>query len=375
MDNNFIMSKLEEKGLDKRFRDNPEAVRRICSLIKSDLEQRSGMTIEEVLEKIDFVGIDGIRRNDFYSINEDGSLSVKLKTDAKKIGEDVQRSDNTQIFSIGKENDELVITESNEEFAQRFGKTIASTGLKFSVFNKNGLEIQRKDVSQSVVVDASIGINSCLDAFHISNFDRNQWQMSPVTEINLQRSRDLATEYYTVEQSKDSRILAFDRDRIISLNRNGIDPEQTYRRLNGSLDGQVKRGGIPNFAPEHFSNHLRGYSDYAAEFYAKYTDEEWADAIQRVYEDLADKSREFRETLFESAKTDKTLSAIVKKLDLVRTSRDEAQSMESWGMGHIVRVEDLQRVYEGVNDKELRTILGRIIETSREANEKEADER
>lgn len=379
MDNNFIMSKLEERGLDKRFRDNPEAIRRICSLIESDLEQNEGKSIEEVLERFDFIRNDGVRSNNAYSINEDGSLSIKLKTDDRRTLDDVSRTDSTLIFSMG-ENDDLTITESNEIFSRIGENMIGSTNVKFSVFNKNGLEMKRKEVSQDISAKGNAsyyGISSYSSFFNgLHRFSLDAVQYGPLREIDLSRGPNLATEYYEVQQSNDTRILAYDRDRIISEHRNGIKPIQVYRQLNGNLYGQVQRGAIPNYAPENNPSRLRGYSEYTADFYANQTDEERETTIQKVYEDLSDKSRPFRETLFERAETDKTLQAIVKRLDLIRTSRVEAQSMRAWGLGDIVKVEDLQRVYEGVNDKELRTVLGRIIETSREANEyKETDAR
>ena len=60
-------------------------------------------------------------------------------------------------------------------------------------------------------------------------------------------------------------------------------------------------------------------------------------------------------------------------LDLVRTTNDrEANLMKSWG---IVKVADLEKAYRNVSDKELRSTMQTIIETSKEANkQKESDE-
>ena len=38
--------------------------------------------------------------------------------------------------------------------------------------------------------------------------------MSPVTETVLERGADLATEHYCVQESKDSKILAFEKGKI-----------------------------------------------------------------------------------------------------------------------------------------------------------------
>ena len=383
----FIMSLLEEKGLDKRFRDNPEAVSQICSLIIRDIEQKNGKSLQNsgrdeieetarrVLEGYDYVGNDGIRHENVYSINEDGSFSVKHKTDVRKSSVDVSRSDSEQIFSIGKVKGDLIVTESWEYISQTRDHTYASTGVRFDVFNSNGLEIQLREVSQSVNVDTAIGINNSVDAFNAIGRSGVKGEMSPVTETVLDRGSDLATEHYCVQESKDSRTLAFEKGRIISENRSqdGIGNQMPIcYSLGGHPTGQTKRGVMPNFPPQNRPGHLMGYSDYMAESYAKQTDEERDAAIQSIYDISATQSKAFRETLFDSAKTNPALQEVVEKLDLVRTTNEnDARLMRTWG---IVKVADLERVYERVSDKELRSTIQTIIEASKEANrQKETD--
>lgn len=383
----FIMSLLEEKGLDKRFRDNPEAVSQICSLIIRDIEQKNGKSLQNsgrdeieetarrVLEGYDYVGNDGIRHENVYSINEDGSFSVKHKTDVRKSSVDVSRSDSEQIFSIGKVKGDLIVTESWEYISQTRDHTYASTGVRFDVFNSNGLEIQLREVSQSVNVDTAIGINNSVDAFNAFGRSGVKGEMSPVTETVLDRGSDLATEHYCVQESKDSRTLAFEKGRIISENRSqdGIGNQMPIcYSLGGHPTGQTKRGVMPNFPPQNRPGHLMGYSDYMAESYAKQTDEERDAAIQSIYDISATQSKAFRETLFDSAKTNPALQEVVEKLDLVRTTNEnDARLMRTWG---IVKVADLERVYERVSDKELRSTIQTIIEASKEANrQKETD--
>ena len=383
----FIMSLLEEKGLDKRFRDNPEAVSQICSLIIRDIEQKNGKSLQNsgrdeieetarrVLEGYNYVGNDGIRHENVYSINEDGSFSVKHKTDVRKSSVDVSRSDSEQIFSIGKVKGDLIVTESWEYISQTRDHTYASTGVRFDVFNSNGLEIQLREVSQSVNVDTAIGINNSVDAFNAFGRSGVKGEMSPVTETVLDRGSDLATEHYCVQESKDSRTLAFEKGRIISENRSqdGIGNQMPIcYSLGGHPTGQTKRGVMPNFPPQNRPGHLMGYSDYMAESYAKQTDEERDAAIQSIYDISATQSKAFRETLFDSAKTNPALQEVVEKLDLVRTTNEnDARLMRTWG---IVKVADLERVYERVSDKELRSTIQTIIEASKEANkQKETD--
>lgn len=385
--NDFIMSLLEEKGLDKRFRDNPEAVSQISSLIIRDIEQKNGKflqnsgineieeTARRVLEGYDYVGNDGIRHDNVYSINEDGSFSVKHKTDVTRSSVDVSRADSEQIFSIGKEKGDLIVTESSEYISQTQDDTYASTGVKFNVFNSNGLEIQSRDVSQSINVDTAIRITNSVDAFNAISRSGVKWKMSPVTETVLDRGSDLATEHYCVQESKDSRILAFEKDKIISENRSKdaiSNPMPICYSLGGHTTGKTKRGVMPNFPPQYRPDHLMGYTDYMAESYAKQTDDERDVAIQRAYEESATESKAFRETLFDSAKTNPALQEVVEKLDLVRTTNEnDARLMRTLG---IVKVADLERVYKGVSDKELRSTIQTIIETSKEVNkQKETD--
>ena len=379
--NDFIMTLLEEKGLDKRFRDNPEAVSQICSLVIRDIEQKNGKSLQNsgrkeieetarrVLEGYDNVGNDGIRHDNVYSINEDGSFSVKHKTDVRRSSVDVSRADSEQIFSLGKEKGDLIVTESSEYISQTQDHTYASTGVKFNVFNSNGLEIQSRNVSQSVNVDTAIRINNSVDAFNAIGRSGVKWEMSPVTETVLDRGSDLATEHYCVRESKDSRILAFEKGKIISENRSQdaiSDPMPICYSLGGNTTGQTKRGVMPNFPPQYRPGHLMGYTDYMAESYAKQTDEERDAAIQSVYDVSTTQSKAFRETLFDSAKTNPALQEVVEKLDLVRTTNEnDARLMTTLG---IVKVADLERVYEGVSDKELRSTIQTIIETSKEAN-------
>lgn len=108
------------------------------------------------------------------------------------------------------------------------------------------------------------------------------------------------------------------------------------------------------------------YTDYTAESYAKQTEEERNVAIQSVYKLSATQSKAFRETLFDSAKTNPALQEVVEKLDLVRTTNEnDERLMKTLG---IVTVADLERVYAGVSDKELKSTMQAIIRTSKEAN-------
>ena len=386
--NDFIMSLLEEKGLDKRFRDNPEAVSQICSLIIGDIEQRNGKSLQNsgrdeieatasrVLEGFDSVGSDGVRHDNVYTINEDGSLSVKHKTEVTRSDVSVSRANSEQIFSIGKEKDELIVTTSSDYISQTDDHTYARTGVRFNVFNSNGLEIQSRDVSQSIDVETSVGIHSVGDAFHAISRSNVESEMTPVTETLLERGSDLATEHYCVQESNNTRILAFEKGSIINAYRNKdsiSNPMPICYDLGGRPTGQTKRGVMPNYSPQYKPGHLMGYSDYMAESYAQQTDEERAASINSVYEDSSTRSSAFRQTLFDEAKTNPSLQQVVENLDLVRTTNDrEANLMKSWG---IVKVADLEKAYRNVSDKELRSTMQTIIETSKEANkQKESDE-
>lgn len=379
--NDLIMTLLEEKGLDKRFRENPEAVRQICSLVARDIEEKNGKSlqnsgrdeIEETARRIlgqrDYTGNNGIRPDNVYTVGEDGTLSVRHKTDVRRSDVDVSKSDIEQVFSIGEGRGDFIVAESRDYIDQTRDNTFASTGVRFNIFNSNGLEIQSRDVSQDVSVDTAARIDSVRDAFEAIGRNGVTWKTSPVRETTLERGADLATEYYSVQESISSKLLALGKGRIIKENM-GKDavsnPVPVCYSLSGHTDGQTKRGVMPNFPPQYRPGHLMGYTDYMAEEYAKQTEEERAAAIQEVYDISATQSPEFRETLFDAAKTNPELQKVVERLDLVRTtSKSDAHMMEIMG---IVKVDDLKRVYENVSNKELRATMQSIIENSREAN-------
>ena len=46
--NDVIMTVLEAKGLDKRFRDNPEAINQICSLVSQEISQKTGQNLDSL---------------------------------------------------------------------------------------------------------------------------------------------------------------------------------------------------------------------------------------------------------------------------------------------------------------------------------------
>lgn len=386
---NFIMNLLEEKGLDKRFRNNPEAVSQICSLIIGDIEEKNGKSlqtssrneIEEaaniVLKDFDNTENNGIRSNNIYSIKEDGSLFIKHKTDIKRNSVDISRADSVQIFSIGKEKEDLIVTESSEYISQTKDHTYATTGVKFSIFNSNGLEIQSRDISQSISTDTIKGINNSVDAFHTIGRTGIKSEITPITETILERGSDLATEHYRIQESNNSRILALQKNKIIMENRNeGVSNYiiPICNSLGGNSTGEVKTGVMPNFPPQYKPSYLMGYTDYMAETYAKQTKEEREESIQNVYEISATKSKAFRQTLFDEAKNNPTLQKVVEKLDLVRTtSKNDEYLMKAWD---IVKVADLEKFYEGVSNKELRETIQTIIITSKEANKQnETNER
>lgn len=383
----LVMSLLEEKGMDKRFRDNQEAVNQIFSLIWSDIEQKNGKSLQSgvrdeiettvsiILDRIDYVDNDGVRPNNVYTINEDGSLSVKHKTDVSKNSANVSRSDSKQIFSIGKERGDLIVTTSSEYISQTHDKTYASTGVRFDVFNSNGLEMQSRDVSQSVNVDTAIRIHNTADAFTAISRSGVKFETTPVTETVLERGSDLATVNYCVQESNNSRLLLGEKGRIINNNRSkdfGRNRRPICYDLGGNITSQSKIGVMPNVSPEHTPSHLMGYTDYMAESFAKQTDEERAVAIKRVYEDSATRSTAFRQTLFDEAKTNPKLQKVVEDLGLVRTTNAQEDSlMRSWG---IVKVADLEKAYEKVSDKELRATMQTIIENSKEANKQKEND-
>ena len=378
--NDIIMSLLEENGLDKRFRENPEAVSQICSMISSDVAERSGKplrnlnrdemieTTRKVLSERDYSLNSGVRPNNSYTVNQDGSLSVKHKTDVRRSEVDESRADSEQIFSIGSKRGDLIVTESREYIDQTRDNTFASTSLRFNIFNNKGLEIQSRSISQNVSVDRTAGIRTTTDAFDAIARGA-KYELSPIEETTLERGADLATEQYSVQESKGGRLLAYEKGGMVRDHRSEdaiSNPIPLSFSLGARLEGQVQRGVMPNFPPQYRPGHLMGYTPDMAEVYSKQTEQERAIAIKNIYEITSSKSPAFRETLFDAAKTDPSLQKVVESLDLVRTtSEKDARLMQTLG---IVKVEDLKRVYERVSDKDLKATLQSVIDTSKEAN-------
>ncbi len=356
----FIMSLLEEKGLDKRFRDNPQAVKQICSLIEKESgkpvkytsEKEIDETVKTMLERYDYVGNDGTRLDNVYSINEDGSFSVKYKT---SIDNGLNtRQDSEQIFSIGKERGNFIVSESNDVINKFQDSTVATTSVNFKVFNSNGLEIQSRNISQSVNAYTTNRINNCKDAFNIANsYTGVKYEMGPVEETTLERNENLATVHYRVEESNNSRLLIYEKDRIINNNKNQDigNPMPMYYSLNGRITGQAKTGEMPNFPPENAPDNLMGYTDYMARVYSEQTDKEREESIQKAYNISASKSEAFRKTLLDGAKTNPKLQEVVEKLGLDRTNNE-------------VKVSDLAGIYKEVDPKECSTVIEQIKETS-----------
>ena len=191
---------LEAEGLDKRFRENPEAVSQISNLLREDVkkitENRGRSDIELAVKKLlnsrDFVGSDGVRTQPSYTIEADGSLSVKHETKVNKSVESVIKSDLEQTFSIGDKKGELVVTESSDYISQTRNATSAITSLKIDNFNRHGLQVQSRKISQNIDLDTSIGINNTVEAFQAIGKHKG-YKLSPVNETTVERGSDLDT--------------------------------------------------------------------------------------------------------------------------------------------------------------------------------------
>ena len=357
---------LESEGLDKRFRENPEAVSQISDLLRKDVEkltENSGrrdieLAVKKLLDNRDFVGSDGVRTQPSYTIEVDGSLSVKHATDVNKTAEEVTKSDLEQTFSIGDEKEELVVTESRDYIDQTRDNTFASTSLKIDNFNRHGLQVQSRRISQNINLDTSIGIRTSSEAFRAIGTHKG-YELSPVTETTLERGEDLATEYYTDQKFSNARILSFEKWGMIQDNK-GKDAISNPRPLADRMGVRVeesKRGEMANFPPQYRPGHLMGYSEAQAKSYNERTPEEKAAAIRDVYEISAKESSAFRETLLEEARTNPNLQRVADELGLTR-DRDEKK----------VGMDDFKKAYEATADKDRRGTMQAIKDTTLEAD-------
>lgn len=357
---------LESEGLDKRFRENPEAVNQISDLLRKDVEKITEsrgrrdieLAVKKLLDNRDFIGSDGVRTQPSYTIEADGSLSVKHETDINRGESNVAKSDLEQTFSIGDKKEELVVTESRDYIDQTRDNTFASTSLKIDNFNRHGLQMQSRKISQSINLDTSAGIRTSSEAFRAIG-QHNGYELSPVTETTLERGEDLATEYYTDQKFSNARILSFEKWGMIQDNK-GKDaisnPIPLANRM-GLRSEESKRGEMGNFPPQYRPGHLMGYSEAQAESYNERTPEEKAAAIRDVYEISAKESSSFRETLLEEARTNPNLQRVVAELGLTR-DRDEKK----------VGMDDFKKAYEATADKDRRGTMQAIKDTTLEAD-------
>ena len=357
---------LESEGLDKRFRENPEAVNQISDLLRKDVEKITEsrgrrdieLAVKKLLDNRDFIGSDGVRTQPSYTIEPDGSLTVKHETDINRGESNVAKSDLEQTFSIGDKKEELVVTESRDYIDQTRDNTFASTSLKIDNFNRHGLQMQSRKISQSINLDTSAGIRTSSEAFRAIG-QHNGYELSPVTETTLERGEDLATEYYTDQKFSNARILSFEKWGMIQDNK-GKDaisnPIPLANRM-GLRSEESKRGEMANFPPQYRPGHLMGYSEAQAESYNERTPEEKAAAIRDVYEISAKESSAFRETLLEEARTNPNLQRVVAELGLTR-DRDEKK----------VGMDDFKKAYEATADKDRRGAMQAIKDTTLEAD-------
>ena len=357
---------LESEGLDKRFRENPEAVNQISDLLRKDVEKITEsrgrrdieLAVKKLLDNRDFIGSDGVRTQPSYTIEPDGSLTVKHETDINRGESNVAKSDLEQTFSIGDKKEELVVTESRDYIDQTRDNTFASTSLKIDNFNRHGLQVQSRRISQNINLDTSAGIRTSSEAFRAIGTHKG-YELSPVTETTLERGEDLATEYYADQKFTNARILSFEKWGMIQDNK-GKDAISNPIPLADRMGVRVeesKRGEMANFPPQYRPGHLMGYSESQAESYNERTPEEKAAAIRDVYEISAKESSAFRETLLEEAKTNPNLQRVVAELGLTR-DRDEKK----------VGMDDFKKAYEATADKDRRGAMQAIKETSRETD-------
>lgn len=357
---------LEAEGLDKRFRENPEAVSQISNLLREDVkkitENRGRSDIELAVKKLlnsrDFVGSDGVRTQPSYTIEADGSLSVKHETKVNKSVESVIKSDLEQTFSIGDKKGELVVTESSDYISQTRNATSAITSLKIDNFNRHGLQVQSRKISQNIDLDTSIGINNTVEAFQAIGKHKG-YKLSPVNETTVERGSDLATERYADQKFEGAKILVFQKGSIVRDNK-GKDAISSPTPLGyelGGRFGEAKRGEMANFPPQYRPGHLMGYSEAQAKSYNERTPEEKAAAIRDVYRISAKESSAFRETLLEEARTNPDLQRVANELGLAR-DRDEGT----------VKMDDFQRAYDETSDKDRRTTMQSMKDATREEN-------
>lgn len=373
---NIIMNLLEENGLDKRFRENPEAVKQICNLFLYEINQTSRKEISSrdefvqiariVLERQEGdIGNDGKRYWTTFSIAEDGSLDVKQETKVTDYAYGrSERIDMQKVFAIGEKREELVVTERGEELTKCRGNALARVSLLFRTFNKHGLEMARRELRQSINnSDTTKRISNCKNAFYIGR--SQDYELGPVKEDYLSRGKNLVTQNYRKTISEDVKILVFEMDSIMKRHQkedNLVNPLTLIYDFDGTASTKSTEGQVLNSLAEYDIDELYGVTDYKIDTEAKLTKEEREAKIQWLYSAYAKKSTAFRRTLIEEAKTNPDLQKVVEQLGLDKnTTREET-----------VTVSDLQRAYESVSAPEIKDTMQSLLEASK-AEDKEKD--
>lgn len=338
---NIIMDILVSKGLDSRFRTNPEAVRQICGLINDAVRVEGdsitssdiySKRVEQILGRESNVIQDADRE---FSILSDGSFSVRTvsKNANVHVLGDKDETDQKINFVIGEKNNGLVVTsktvgyssgsysqeEKNEDVPGEtaiVAKNVRAGTVRFdkSVFNKHGLEMMRRSLQQSCTVYTSKDYAGAKEFF-----DSYSSQLPDIVAEDITRGRDLVTqkyEKYTITSRNGLSLI----NKIDSLmgQESSNDLFNSTGRLGAVFNTGIsvrKAGKYPNNHSSGLANHrLYGIMDgmksdedlgHVSEIVAR-----GQESAKYIFRD----SPEFRATLFEAAENDpemKTLLATI----------------------------------------------------------------
>ena len=366
MNIDVIMSVLEEKGLDKRFRKNPEAVNRIGSLLANEIENSSGKQIiemgrgeieestKDLLNRSSYVDTNGIRNNNEIRINEDGSLSVKYKTNDlgdKNTGIHIENTEES--FNIAENTGNLIIGEVCENFMRGYGEkdtAIGITSIRIDTFNPHGLEVQGRIMDQAIYEKEAKPFGRPNSMKELLNTETRR---SELHEMLVSRNPDLVTAYCINERTECTNYgLASSTKGII---KQAIATDRSWRHILGDELGigvYSKKTTLEGNAlcDIDYNNPNRMYiepSKEAIDQYKNMSDYNKTALKQQIYKS-ASNNQAFANTLIENARTNPELKKVI----------------ETLGLTNPVGEQKLKGIYEETQPEKISETMQTIRETT-----------
>lgn len=372
----IVFKVLEDRGLDKRFRENPEAVDQIYDLVIDEIgmkraesnvdETKIKKSIERIFERGDFV-YEGCRSMNFFQIKNDGSLNVKFATNElynnynSRSLEDVEKN-----YKIGNKEDNFIMSKKYEAYDSLPNyRKHAYCSLELHDFNKQGLEMGTESIFQQCNVKNNIinRVRTCKEMFerYIPGKD-----LSPISSTECRRGADLVTA--SVKKWEASPIV----NNVLNLYQKLDDLQERYTGFNnnsvlnlvGARDIKCKSQiELPSMPPENKGNYINVPTEYGYDVYKELSEGEKKEMVMNAYKFSVEKSKHFKETLLNTAQSNPDLQKVVEQLGLEQRT-------------NTVSTENLRQIYDKEKGKVQESFakLSTLTKSKEQVQEKENDE-